>query len=131
MKSRLRKIIIDGSEYLYSVSNKYHSGTNTLTIRVFLSGQKKTPLIIDFSTFDDYYGGQPLNSGIRLANKRTNKTDLVNINEPKYIRELILHGLKNGWSVKSKIENQDGLNYLSELGYEASVLKPKVNLKES
>ena len=126
MKRKLRKIVIEKLEYLYSVIDKYHSGTetNTLRVKVFLNGQKKTPLIIDFLTFDDYYMGQPLNSGIDLINKITNTFDKVNINEPKYIRELILQGQKNGWIGSNKMEIQNGLEYLTELGYDIDKLKP-------
>ncbi|MBO9701141.1 MAG: hypothetical protein J7604_13095 [Sporocytophaga sp.] len=61
MKSKLRKIIIDSLEYLYSVTDKYHSEneSNTLTVKVYLSGHKQTPLIIEFLTYEDYYIGQP------------------------------------------------------------------------
>lgn len=48
----------------------------------------------------------------------------VNINEPKYIRELILHGQKNGWTGNNKMEIQNGLTYLDELGYGIDKLKP-------
>ena len=128
MKSKLRKITIENLEYLYSVSNKYHleNQTNTLTVRIYLSGYKQTPLVIDFLTLDNYYMGQLLNSGVSLANKLTNMTDTVNINDPKYIRELILHGQKNGWTGNNKMEKQNGLNCLMELGYDAEVLKPPV-----
>lgn len=127
MKSKLRKITIENLEYLYSVSNKYNleNQTNTLTVRIYLSGYKQTPLVIDFLTIDNYYIGQLLNAGVRLANKRTNMTDTVNINEPKYIRELILQGHKNGWTGNNKMEKQDGLNYLTESGYDAETLKPR------
>jgi hypothetical protein len=126
MKSKLRKIVIDTLEYLYSVTDKYHleTETNTLTVKVFLNGQKMTPLIVEFLTLDDYYVGQPLKSGVKLTNKITNTIDTVNINEPKYIRELILQGQKNGWTGSNKIEKQNGLNYLNELGYETDSLNP-------
>lgn len=127
MKSKLRKITIENLEYFYSVSNKYNleNQTNTLTVRIYLSGYKQTPLVIDFLTIDNYYIGQLLNAGVRLANKRTNMTDTVNINEPKYIRELILQGHKNGWTGNNKMEKQNGLNYLTESGYDAEALKPR------
>ncbi len=128
MKSKLRKISIENLEYLYSASNKYNleNQTNTLTVRIYLSGYKQTPLVVDFLTIDNYYMGQLLNSGISLANKLTNMAATVNINEPKYIRELILQGQKNGWTGNNKMEKQNGLNYLTELGYDAEVLKPQV-----
>ncbi|HWK07809.1 MAG TPA: hypothetical protein VNS58_29460 [Puia sp.] len=129
MKNKLRSIKIDISEYLYTVTNKYHSGpkTNMLTIKIYLSGQKKTPLILDFLTLDDFHIGQPLNSGVILTNTKTNTTTTVNINEPKYIREFILKGLKNGWTGSNNLGVQNGLEYLTDLGFEVSNLKPKAN----
>lgn len=126
MKNKLRKIVIDNQEYLYSIADKYHSEneSNTLTVKVYLSGHKQTPLIIEFLTYDDYYNGQPLQSGIELTNKINNTIDRVNINEPKYIRQLILQGIKNGWTGNNKIGNQNGVIYLEQIGYETSSLKP-------
>lgn len=126
MKKKLRKITIEDAVYLYSVTDKYHLGTetNTLTVKVFLDGQKQTPLIIEFLTLDHYYMGQILKSGVKLTNIIKSTDDLVNMNEPKYIRELILQGRKNGWTGTNKIEKQNGLNYLTELGYETDILLP-------
>lgn len=123
MKNKLRKIIIDNSKYLYTVTDKYHSETetNTLTLKVFLEGYKQSPLIIDFLTSDHYYMGQVLKSGVCLENKKTDSTDIININEPGLVRKLILQGIKNGWTGITKIDKQNGLSYLVELGYDAAL----------
>lgn len=125
VKNKLRKIVVDHVEYLYSVTDKYHHGTetNTLTVKIFLSGNKQSPLIIDFLTLDDYIMGQPLKSGISLVNKITNSIEIVNINEPKYIRQLILQGLKNGWTGKNTMKKQNGLSCLVEWGFEIEKLQ--------
>ncbi|MBP2619709.1 hypothetical protein [Chryseobacterium jejuense] len=127
MKTKLRKIVVDQIEYLYSVTDQFHSGTetNTLTVKIFLSGEKHTPLIIDFLTVDDYLMGQLLNSGIFLMNTITNSIERVNINEPKYIQKFILKGREKGWNGGNRMEKQNGLDYLAELGYEIDSLKPK------
>lgn len=106
MKNKLRKIIIDQIEYLYSVTDQFHSGTETnkLTVKIFLSGEKQTPLIIDFLTIDDYLAGQPLKSGINLMNTITNSQQSINLNEPKYIQQLIVKGIEKGWSGQNKME---------------------------
>lgn len=126
MKNKLRKIIINNIEYVYSVTNQFHSETetNTLTVKVFLRGQKQTPLIIKFVTADDYMMGQPLKSGVKLVNKLTSSEDEVNLNEPKYIKQLIVLGLKKGWSGFNSIDIQNGLDYLNELGFETGKLVP-------
>lgn len=125
MKSKLRKIIINAIEYLYSVSDQHHSETktNTLTIKVFLAGQKQNPLIIKFMTVDNYIMGQPLKSGVMLMNKNTCSEDEVNVNKPQYIKQFILLGLKKGWSGFNSMEIQNGLDYLSELGFQTDQLK--------
>lgn len=124
MKNKLRKITINNLKYLWLVTDQYHSETetNTLTLKVFLEGNKQHPLIIDFLTMDHYYMGQVLKSGIALINKKTNSADVVNINEPGFVRKLILLGIKNGWAGINKIDKQDGLRYLEELGYDTVAL---------
>lgn len=126
MKKKLRKITVNAVEYLYSITDQYHSETktNTLTAKIFLNGQKQTPLILEFITVDHYIMGQPLKSGIKLFNKITNTEDDVNLNEPKYIRQFIVLGLKKGWSGTHSIEIQNGLSYLNELGFETDKLIP-------
>lgn len=125
MKNKLRKIVIDNQEYLYLITNRFHAGTDmsTLTVKVFLSGYKQTPLIVEFLTLNDYYVGQPLKSGIKLMNRNTNSEHVVNLNEPGFIRQLILQGQQNGWSGTNTIETQNGLGYLEEWGFETDRLK--------
>ncbi|MDH5031908.1 hypothetical protein [Chryseobacterium cucumeris] len=129
MKNKLRKITVNAVEYLYLVADQYYfeSKTNTLTVKVFFNGQKQTPLIIKFMTVNDYVMGQPLKSGVKLFNKIKNTEEVVNLNEPKYIKELIVLGLKDGWSGTNLITIKNGLNYLSELGFQTDQLKPENN----
>ncbi|AZA80542.1 hypothetical protein C1637_22540 [Chryseobacterium lactis] len=124
MKTRLRKIIVNDTEYLYLVKDQYHPGTetNTLTVKIFLIGQKQTPLVINFMTRDHYIVGQPLKSGVELMNTITNVTENINLNEPKYIRQLIIVGQKNGWTGNNVIELQSGISYLLQLGFETDQL---------
>ena len=125
MKKQLRKITINNAEFLYTISQKYQPSTKTnlLTIKVFLCGQKLTPLFIDFLTLDDYYLGNLLFVGTNLPNSTTNETTYVNLNKPKFIREFVLMGLKHGWTGTNKVEVQNGMNYLKELGFEVSKLQ--------
>ena len=125
-KQKLRKIVIDNLEYLYVSETKHNTLTeiSIMTVRIFLTGQKQTPLVVEFLTVEYYYLGQLLKIGINLKNRITNTTDEVNLNRPKFIRELILLGRKNGWTGNNKIEAQNGLDYLTELGYETDILKP-------
>ncbi|MCD8176065.1 MAG: hypothetical protein LUE98_00995 [Tannerellaceae bacterium] len=125
MKSKLRKIIIDESEYLYSVTETYmEKEVSKLTINIYLSGCKQTPLVIEFLTLDDYFLGQPLTKGICMKNRGAGRVDKVNLHEPGYIRKLILLGFDKGWTGENKIPRQDGLAYLAELGYEIYPVLP-------
>lgn len=125
MKNKLRKITVDNNEYLYLIRFDYYSiGANQLTLTIFLNGHKRTPLVLDFLTLDDYHLGQPLNVGVQLLNVKTNEPVQVNIHEPKYIREFILLAIKNGWTGINKIDNQNGLDYLTEMGFDVSPIQP-------
>ena len=69
MKQKLRKLVHKGQEYLYRVNTAYNTkGDNTslLYVRIFLSGEKNTPLCIDFITIENEFMGQPLNGNINL-----------------------------------------------------------------
>ena len=132
MKAKLRKITIDNKVYLYRLQAKYYSPASTinyspavynkLTVRIYLANHKTTPLIIEFKTIDDYYMGQPLNVGIPLPHAKSGRSIRVNINHPFYIRELILLGLKNGWTGNNNLPVQNGLEYLTELDFDVSGL---------
>ena len=121
MKQKLRKLVHKGQEYLYRVNTAYNTkGDNTslLSVRIFLSGEKNTPLCIDFITIEDEFMGQPLNGNINLLNKTTQTEDLINLNEPKYIPKLIDWGTEQGWTGTQKITPLNGLLFLQSLGYD-------------
>ena len=92
MKQKLRKLIHKDKEYLYRINTVYNTkkdSTSLLCVRIFLEGEKNTPLCINFITIEDKYMGQPLNGNINLLNKNTQTKETINLNEPKYIPELI------------------------------------------
>lgn len=120
MKKKLRKIIVGEHTYLYSLTNSIYLETfpDFVLLKIFLEGHKKTPLSIYFYMQHDYLGGFPLTTGTKLRHKETNSEEIVNLHQPKYIRKLILLGREKGWTGDNLLEKQDGLAYLSELGYE-------------
>lgn len=121
MKQKLRKLVHKGQEYLYRVNTAYNTkGDNTslLSVRIFLSGEKNTPLCIDFITIEDEFMGQPLNGNIKLLNKITQTEDTINLNEPKYIPKLIDWAETKGWTGSQKITPLNGLLFLQSLGYD-------------
>ncbi len=128
MKQKLRKLIHKDKEYLYRINTAYNTkkdNTSLLSVRIFLEGEKNTPLCIDFLTIDDKYMGQPLNGNIKLLNKTTQTEDNINLNEPKYIPKLIDWGIAQGWIGSNKIAPLNGLLFLQLLGYDTTPLQTK------
>ncbi len=126
MKQKLRKLIHKDKEYLYRINTAYNTkkdSTSLLSVRIFLAGEKNTPLCIDFLTIDDKYMGQPLNGNINLLNKNTQTKETINLNEPKYIPKLIDWGEEQGWKGDNKIPPLNGLLFLELLGYDIAPIQ--------
>ncbi|MDO4879827.1 MAG: hypothetical protein Q3983_00965 [Capnocytophaga sp.] len=126
MKQKLRKLIHKDKEYLYRINTAYNTkkdNTSLLSVRIFLAGEKNTPLCIDFITIDDKYMGQPLNGNINLLNKNTQTKETINLNKPKYIPKLIDWGEVQGWKGDNKISPLNGLLFLEFLGYDTTPIQ--------
>ena len=128
MKQKLRKLIHKDKEYLYRINTAYNTkkdSTSLLSVRIFLEGEKNTPLCINFITIEDKYMGQPLNGNISLLNKNTQTKETINLNEPKYIPKLIDWGTVQGWIASNKTAPLNGLLFLQLLGYDTTPLQTK------
>ena len=128
MKQKLRRLIHKEKEYLYRINTVYNTkkdNTSLLSVRIFLEGEKNTPLCINFITIEDKYMGQPLNGNISLLNKNTQTKETINLNEPKYIPKLIDWGTEQGWIGSNKIAPLNGLLFLQLLGYDTTPLQIK------
>jgi hypothetical protein len=126
MKQKLRKLIHKDKEYLYRINTVYNTkkdSTSLLSVRIFLAGEKNTPLCINFITIEDKYMGQPLNGNINLLNKNTQTKETINLNEPKYIPKLIDWGEEQGWKGDNKIPPLNGLLFLELLGYDIAPIQ--------
>ena len=126
MKQKFRKLIHKDKEYLYRINTAYNTkkdSTSLLSVRIFLAGEKNTPLCIDFITIEDKYMGQPLNGNISLLNKNTQTKETINLNEPKYIPKLIDWGEEQGWKGDNKIPPLNGLLFLELLGYDIAPIQ--------
>ena len=126
MKQKLRKLIHKETEYLYRINTVYNTkkdSTSLLSVRIFLEGEKNTPLCINFITIEDKYMGQPLNGNISLLNKNTQTKEIINLNEPKYIPKLIDWGEEQGWKGDNKIPPLNGLLFLELLGYDIAPIQ--------
>ena len=126
MKQKLRKLIHKEKEYLYRINTAYNTkkdNTSLLSVRIFLEGEKNTPLCINFITIEDKYMGQPLNGNINLLNKNTQTKETINLNEPKYIPKLIDWAEEQGWKGDNKISPLNGLLFLEFLGYDIAPIQ--------
>lgn len=126
MKQKLRKLIHKDKEYLYRINTAYNTkkdSTSLLSVRIFLAGEKNTPLCINFITIEDKYMGQPLNGNINLLNKNTQTKETINLNEPKYIPKLIDWAEEQGWKGDNKISPLNGLLFLELLGYDIAPIQ--------
>ena len=126
MKQKLRRLIHKDKEYLYRINTVYNTkkdSTSLLSVRIFLAGEKNTPLCINFITIEDKYMGQPLNGNISLLNKNTQTKETINLNEPKYIPKLIDWGEEQGWKGDNKIPPLNGLLFLELLGYDIAPIQ--------
>ena len=126
MKQKLRKLIHKEKEYLYRINTAYNTkkdNTSLLSVRIFLAGEKNTPLCINFITIEDKYMGQPLNGNINLLNKNTQTKETINLNEPKYIPKLIDWAEEQGWKGDNKISPLNGLLFLELLGYDIAPIQ--------
>ncbi|WP_315045531.1 hypothetical protein [Capnocytophaga sputigena] len=126
MKQKLRKLVHKDKEYLYRVDtiyNRKRDHNSLLSVRIFLSGEKNTPLCVDFITVEDEFMGQLLNGNINLLNKTTQTEDTINLNEPKYIPKLIDWAETQGWTGSNKTDPLNGLLFLQSLGYDTSPLQ--------
>ena len=126
MTQKLRKLVHKDKEYLYRVDTAYNrkgDQNSLLSVRIFLSAEKNTPLCVDFITVEDAFMGQPLNGNIKLLNKTTQTEDLINLNEPKYIPKLIDWAETKGWTGTQKITPLNGLLFLQSLGYDTLPIK--------
>ena len=126
MKKKLRQIVINEKKYLYAYKCTYfaENENDKLHLRIYESGKKNTPLIIEFLVADSYYVGLPLNSGVTLFNNVKHVNEEININHPGLIRKLILCGIGCGWTGSNVIDIQDGVQYLKDLGYDTTPIEP-------
>lgn len=127
MKNKLRKIVVENKVYFYRIQNHIAKDTACFTeLKIFLQGNKQTPLRIRFSmACDDYFFGFPLTSEGVFFNKNTNSEENINIHRPKFVQKFIILAQSKGWTGEHHSAIQNGMAYLSELGYEITHLTPK------
>ena len=129
MKSKLRKIAVDETNYLYSVKDSYTRSSKdleaswTTTVRVFKDGCKNTPLELLFVTKDEYITGNPLKSNYSID--RNGESHEFNIYRPWLISLLIREGLNKNWTGVNRLTINDGMRLLQEMNFDISKLLPE------
>jgi len=121
MKTKLRKINLNGQDFLFTVSRNYgvpRTGP-TLSVRVFLGKFKETPLTIELESEIDYRGN-PFFDGVLMENTLTGEKEEVNANDPELISRFIVYAKAKGWNGRTTAPVFDGLEILKEWGYDTS-----------
>ena len=110
---KLRKIVIDDSNYLWGIKTTYNLEdlTALVTFKAFLDGYKSTPMIVEFHGPEDP----------RINSTFTADINGINLNKPGFCRQLIKYGLADGWlpespNSKSKVYT-NGKDILGILGH--------------
>lgn len=125
MKKKIRKIVIENNTYLYrTLQKQIRPDLSRFILRVFLEHARSNPLVIEFLVREGYITGNPLNMGVMLFNYKTQGYCYLNMNYPRYVREMILLGLKKGWTGTSLLNVPDGITWLQELGFDTTDLVP-------
>lgn len=110
----MRDIIVKDVPYKWKFSSSRGDICHSL-VTIF-SKDKQTRAIIRFRTIDTFTAGNPLNEGMPM-NKEGNR-QLVNLNCPRYIAELISYLFGHGFDFKEKMTKEfDGNRILLDLGY--------------
>ncbi|CAH1194270.1 hypothetical protein PAECIP111892_01525 [Paenibacillus auburnensis] len=125
MKRKTRKISVGGTEYIYVINHAYKKHTSNISLKVSLRDSRNLTCTFQFCTWDDLILGSPILVGVDLNNKQINITEKYNLHHPRTVRDFIVYGLENGWTGDNVIVFQDGLDIISELGYDVLWLRPE------
>ena len=121
-KAKLRKIVIDGNAYLWSIKTKYLQKETTyldyhtqIQFTAYLEGCKVTPVSIHFATWEDAIAGNPLTSA---------GAGEMNLNKPSLAKVLIQGAISKGWDARTASKTiENGTIILEAAGYDISKLQ--------
>jgi hypothetical protein len=122
-KNRLRKITIDGSEYLWKFDPGYRRIESPAqpyechdTFTAWLAQSRTSPLRVHFTAPESPAGGGPLRHGGPLASGGPSSG--INLHTPKWAATLIQLARKKGWTPELPAHAllvEDGLPWLAEV----------------
>jgi hypothetical protein len=119
MQQKLNWVLTE--KFVRSSQNTFNA-LSRLTIFSNATGR----LVIIFKTRDHVYTGNPLKTGVLVANKHEIQQTL-NLNHPSMIREIIEFLVnQNCWSLRERKQLilEDGLEILGQMGYQIAELRP-------
>lgn len=112
----LRKISVDGNDYLWSYHFDDYDYQNASQL-VVKSADKKGSLIVLFGERNPAVGYCPFNRGVEATLKGKQVT--INLNQPRFVAEILTHILK-----EKKMDRlvgttmlQNGIEILRDMGY--------------
>ncbi|WP_379140983.1 hypothetical protein [Paenibacillus sp. sgz500992] len=124
MKKSTREINVRDKKYVYVIKQKYHQGACQITLSISLKELKNITCSFHFCTWDDPISGSPLLVGVHLKKITSGDIEGFNLHYPGIVKQFVLYGLENGWNGSNRIEFNDGLEILSNMGYDVLWLKP-------
>ncbi|MHA2855490.1 hypothetical protein ACXZ7E_15950 [Paenibacillus lautus] len=124
MKKKTREIIVNGKKYLYVINQKYYQEKSEIILKITLENTKNITCTFRFVTWEDAITGSPLLMGISLKKRDVEEIEIFNLYHPRQIMKFINNAIDNGWNGESVVEF-DGLDIMSQLGFEVLWLKPR------
>jgi hypothetical protein len=104
MKKKLRKIVVDGSVYVWGFSPSIIQAEKCMgdcDVFIAYAGDNHTsPLRIEFHTWEHAIWGRPLRTGFRVIPNDPDSGG-INLHQPKWAALLIREGLKQGWQANA------------------------------
>lgn len=114
MKSNLRKIVIENKSYFWKFRSIWQEQAFHSTVTV-ITENDNIQIFIRFKTIDTFTAGSPLNEGLPM--RKMEQLYIINLNQPKYIAELIKHINNKITPCTKKSYEFNGNIILNELGY--------------
>lgn len=123
MKKNIRKIKVNDKVYFYNVRAEYYGENMAIvTLKINLEGHRGTPYLINFKCFEHDYDGASLYVGVSLLNVQTHLIEYVTLHRPYFVRLCILNAVSNGWDASKKLINNQGVEFLTQLHLDTSII---------
>lgn len=113
--SAFRKITVNNENFLWSYNYSVYDFQSQSSI-VYKKINSNLKIIIHLKSDMDAITGCPFNTGLHA--KKEGKETLINLNQPKFIAEILNYILTNALEKDDTTIYKDGISILHTLGYE-------------